>query len=70
MAEIHEVSALAVVAHQRCLRNPVDDGPHNLDVAKVTQALKAALGFEGPVYALVATYRRHADWGLREISRS
>jgi hypothetical protein len=69
LADAHHAAAIAVVAHQRCAGHPVDDAQHDKDVAEAAKALKAALGFEGPAYALVATYKSDTDWGLKEIGR-
>jgi hypothetical protein len=69
LADAHHAAAIAVVAHQRCAGHPVDDVQHEKDVAETAKSLKAALGFEGPVYALVATYKSDSDWGLKEIGR-
>jgi carbonic anhydrase-like protein len=69
LAKAHHAVALAVVAHQRCAGHPVDDGQHEIDVAAAAKALKAALDFEGPAYALVATYNSDSDWGLKTIGK-
>ena len=69
LATAHHADALAVVAHQRCAGHPVDDAQHDIDAAETAKALKTALKFEGPVYALVATYRSDSDWGLKTIGK-
>ncbi len=65
----HRAQVLAVVAHQRCAGHPVSDSDHAADVVEVARALKAAIGFEGPTQALVATYYNDARWGLKLIAR-
>ncbi|HEX3674395.1 MAG TPA: carbonic anhydrase [Rhizomicrobium sp.] len=69
LAKAHQAAALVVVAHQRCAGHPVSDPEHEVDVAATAKALKSALAFEGPVYALVATYRSDRAWGLKTIGR-
>jgi hypothetical protein len=69
LADAHHAAALAVVAHQRCAGHPVSDGEHNHDVQAVAKNLKESLGFSGPVYALVATYKNDRNWGLTEVGR-
>jgi hypothetical protein len=69
LANAHHAAALALVAHQRCAGHPVSDPEHETDVAATAKALKSALAFEGPVYALVATYRSDAVWGLKTIGK-
>jgi hypothetical protein len=69
LADAHHAAAIAVVAHQKCAGHPVDDAQHDKDVAEAAKALKAALGFAGPAYALVATYKSDSDWGLKEVGR-
>jgi hypothetical protein len=69
LAKAHHADALAVVAHQRCAGHPVSDPEHEVDVVETAKALKAALGFEGPAYALVATYRSDSVWGLKTIGK-
>lgn len=65
----HDPSVLAVVAHERCAGHPVSDAEHASDVARVTQALKAATEFSGPAVALVATYTSDVKWGLKQIGQ-
>ncbi len=67
LANAHHAAALAVIAHQRCAGHPVSDLAHETDVEATAKALKAALAFAGPVYALVATYRGDSDWGLNTV---
>jgi hypothetical protein len=67
LADAHHAAAIGVIAHQRCAGHPVDDAQHEKDVAEAAKALKSALGFAGPAYALVATFRSDSDWGLKEI---
>jgi hypothetical protein len=69
LADAHHAEAIAVVAHQKCAGHPVDDAQHDKDVAEAAKVLKAALGFAGPAYALVATYKSDSDWGLKEVGR-
>src|SRR5580692_9073633 len=52
LANAHHAAALAVVAHQRCAGHPVSDPQHETDVEAAAKALKAALAFAGPVYAM------------------
>lgn len=69
LANAHHAAALAVVAHQRCAGHPVDDAQHETDVANAAKALKGALHFEGPAFALVATYGSDSKWGLKTIGQ-
>ncbi|MGN6147978.1 MAG: carbonic anhydrase [Rhizomicrobium sp.] len=69
LADAHHAAALAVVAHQRCAGHPVSDGEHDHDVQAVAKSLKESLGFSGPVYALVATYKSDRNWGIKEVGR-
>jgi hypothetical protein len=69
LADAHRAAALAVVAHQRCAGHPVSDGDHNQHVQTVAKNLKESLGFSGPVYALVATYKSDRNWDLAEVGR-
>jgi hypothetical protein len=69
LADAHHAVAIAVVAHQQCAGHPVDDAQHDSDVAAAAKTLKAAIGFAGPAYALVATHRSDSDWGLKEVGR-
>lgn len=69
LADAHHAAAIAVVAHQRCAGHPVSDGEHDQDAQAVAKALKESLGFPGPVYALVATYKNDRNWGLKEVGR-
>jgi hypothetical protein len=69
LAEAHDAVAISVVAHQKCAGHAVDDAQHDKDVAEAARALKEALRFGGPVYALVATYKSDSDWGLKEVGR-
>jgi hypothetical protein len=67
LAGAHHASAIAVVAHQRCAGHPVSDGEHDVDVAATAKALKAATGFGGPVYAVVAVYQSDSRWDLKTV---
>jgi hypothetical protein len=67
LADAHHAAALAVVAHQRCAGHPVDDHQHEADVVAAAKALKTALDFAGPVFAIVATYKSDTNWGLKTI---
>jgi hypothetical protein len=69
LAKAHSADVLAVVAHQRCAGHPVSDEAHETDVVAAAKALKAALNFAGPCYALIATYRSDSDWGLKTIGK-
>jgi hypothetical protein len=69
LAEAHQADALAVVAHQRCAGHPVSDEAHEADAVAAAKALKSALHFAGPVYALVATYKSDSAWGLKTIGQ-
>lgn len=69
LANAHHAAALAVVAHQRCAGHPADDAQHETDVANAAKALKGALNFEGPAFALVATYSSDSKWGLKTIGQ-
>jgi len=69
LADAHHAAALAVVAHQRCAGHPVSDGEHDRDVQEAAKKLKESLGFSGPVYALVATYKNDRSWGIKEVGR-
>lgn len=69
LANAHHAAALAVVAHQRCAGHPVDDAQHETDVVNAAKALKGALNFAGPAYALVATYSSDSKWGLKTIGQ-
>jgi len=69
LAKAHQADVLAVIAHQRCAGHPVDDHQHEVDVVATAKALKAALNFAGPAYALVATYKSDSDWGLKTIGK-
>jgi hypothetical protein len=64
----HAPVKLAVVAHQRCAGHPVGDPEHDHDVAETAKALKSATAFEGPVAALVATYKSDSSWSLKPIA--
>jgi hypothetical protein len=70
LANVHHAAALAVVAHQRCAGHPVSDPQHDIDVLATARALKAALGFQGPAYAMVATYHSDRDWGLKTVGQA
>ncbi|HTQ13765.1 MAG TPA: carbonic anhydrase [Rhizomicrobium sp.] len=70
LADAHKAVALAVVAHERCAGHPVTDPEHLVDVVAAAKALKGALGFSGPAYALIATYRSDTDWGLDQVGRA
>jgi hypothetical protein len=69
LADAHHAAALAVVAHQRCAGHPASDGEHDRDVRETAKKLKESLGFSGPVFALVATYKNDRNWGLKEAGR-
>ncbi len=69
LANAHHAAALAVVAHQRCAGHPVDDAQHETDVVNAAKALKGALNFAGPAFALVATYGSDSKWGLKTIGK-
>ena len=65
----HKAVAIAVVAHQRCAGHPVSDDQHDHDAAVAAKALKAAAGFAGPSYALVAVYHTDDKWTLKQVGK-
>ncbi|MGH6870225.1 MAG: carbonic anhydrase [Rhizomicrobium sp.] len=69
LADAHHAHALAVIAHQRCAGHPVSDAEHEVDAVAAAKALKGALAFAGPAYAIVATYGSDSDWGLKTIGK-
>jgi len=69
LAGAHHAEVLAVVAHQKCAGHPVSDEEHEKDVVTVTRALKQALAFDGPAYAIVAVHRSDTNWGLKQIAK-
>jgi len=65
----HKPVAVAFIAHYNCAGHPVEDHEHDADVEKMMREFKTALGFEGEMVSLCATYVRDDAWPLKEIAR-
>jgi Putative carbonic anhydrase len=67
LSEAHHAAVLALVAHQRCAGHPVTDQAHEKDAVVTARALKEALGFAGPVAAMVAVWHSDSKWRIKVI---
>lgn len=67
LADAHNASALAVVAHERCAGHPVSDRAHEADAIDTARALKDALDFDGRVAALIARYHSDSKWTIETL---
>lgn len=65
---IRNPAVLALIGHQRCLRHPVSDAEHEVDVAAVAAALKERTLFTGPVAAMILVCRSDARWDFKKVA--
>jgi hypothetical protein len=69
LVNVHAPVALIVAGHQRCAGNPLADEAHIVAVEETASELKAAVGFSGPVHAVVLEYRSDKAWEIRPVAQ-
>jgi hypothetical protein len=65
----HAPVAIVFAGHQRCAGNPVTDEAHIAATKATAEELKAAVGFAGPVHAVMLEYRSDTAWEIRPVAQ-
>ena len=70
LMEIADISACSVVGHTDCAGHRVTDDEHRADTKKAAAEVKAALGIDKPVYAILAVRGdSDQDWHLEFLEK-